>query len=194
MDGKIQRMQINKFLWYLQTIIKKPFYKKIGKETYFANAIFVLGRKRISIGNRTRIFPNCRFEAHNNGTICIKDDVSIGQNCHIILSNLQLVIGTGTTISANVFISNTNHSYAEISKSVLRQKQIVKLTTIGDFCFIGYGAIILPGTKLGTNCIVGAGSVLPGGVFPPYSVIVGNPGRIIKTFNLFTKKWEDYSK
>lgn len=50
---------------------------------------------------------------------------------------------------------------------------------MGDNCFVGAGAIILPGTTIGNYCIVGAGAVVKG-TFPDYSVIAGNPAKIIK--------------
>ena len=52
-------------------------------------------------------------------------------------------------------------------------------TVIGDDVWIGQGARILPGAQIGTGCIIGAGAVV-GGSFPPYSVIAGNPARILR--------------
>lgn len=50
---------------------------------------------------------------------------------------------------------------------------------IGDNCFVGAGAIILPGTTIGNYCIVGAGAIVKG-TFPDHSVIAGNPAKVIK--------------
>jgi sugar O-acyltransferase (sialic acid O-acetyltransferase NeuD family) len=52
--------------------------------------------------------------------------------------------------------------------------------TIGKGVFIGAGAVIMPGLSIGENSIIGAGAVVTAAV-PAHSVIVGNPGRVIKT-------------
>jgi len=51
---------------------------------------------------------------------------------------------------------------------------------IGKGTFIGAGAVILPGINIGENCVVGAGTVVTAAV-EDHSLIVGNPGRVIKT-------------
>ncbi len=51
---------------------------------------------------------------------------------------------------------------------------------IGDDCWIGCRAMLLPGVKLGRGVVVGAGAVVSKDV-PDYSVVVGNPARVVKT-------------
>jgi sugar O-acyltransferase (sialic acid O-acetyltransferase NeuD family) len=51
---------------------------------------------------------------------------------------------------------------------------------IGKGTFIGAGAVILPGINIGENCIIGAGTVVTVAV-SDHSVIVGNPGKVLKT-------------
>lgn len=53
-------------------------------------------------------------------------------------------------------------------------------THIGSFSFIGAGAIILPGVKIGDHCIVGAGSVVTADI-PDRTIVAGNPAKIIKS-------------
>ena len=61
-------------------------------------------------------------------------------------------------------------------------------TVIEDDVFIGMNAIILPNIKVGRNSIIGAGAVVTKNV-PPYSVVAGNPARVIKRFNEDTNTW-----
>ena len=50
-------------------------------------------------------------------------------------------------------------------------------TIVGHDVWIGYGALILPGSQIGTGAIIGAGSVVRGTI-PPYAVVTGNPAEV----------------
>lgn len=52
-------------------------------------------------------------------------------------------------------------------------------TVIGHDCWIGHGAIVLPGAQLGHGVIVGAGAVV-GGTVPDYAIVAGNPARLVR--------------
>ena len=95
-------MQLRKLLWHFNLDLKRFTFNKIGFFSYMGPAISLVGQKRISIGNRVRIYPGCRMETHDNGEIIINDDCSIAQNFHITSSELPLVIGAKTTILGNV--------------------------------------------------------------------------------------------
>ncbi len=52
-------------------------------------------------------------------------------------------------------------------------------TVVGSDVWIGMEAVILPGSRIGDGAIVGARAVVSGAV-PPYSVVVGNPARVVR--------------
>lgn len=178
-----------KLLWILRALLYKPFFGKLGFASYIGKPTFLFGINKIFIGNKVRILPNVRLEVHgDNCSIQIADDVSIGQNVHVT-SGENLKIGKSTTILANTFITNIDHDYEQIGVHILKQKMIIKHTTIGENCFIGIGVAIQAGTVLGKQCVIGANSVVRG-VFPDYSVIVGSPAKIIKRYNSINESWE----
>lgn len=178
-----------KIFWFLKTFFLRIRFKRVGLLSYVASPIFIYGGRRIVIGNKVRIFPGLRIETHNGGSILLDDNISIGQNFHLISSNELLRIGRDTTISGNVFITNMDHDYSAIDIHILEQKYNVKTTEIKENCFIGYGVAIQAGTILGKQCIVGANSLVRG-IFPDYCVIAGAPAKIIKRYNFETKSWE----
>ena len=176
-----------KFVWGFRALLYKMFFGHIGNLTYIGKPCFLEGCKNIFIGNKTRIFPGIRMEAISEGIIKLGDNCAIEQNVHIT-SGGKLVIHNNVTISANTFITNIDHEYSDINKSVMDQGHIIKETIIEEGCFIGYGAAIQSGTKLGKHCVVGTNSVVRG-EYPDYSVIVGSPGRIVKRFDIQQNKW-----
>lgn len=181
-----------KFIWGLRALIYSFVFNKIGNLTYIGKPCYIEGCKNITIGGRTRIFPGIRMEAIDKGKILIGDNCAIEQNVHIISKGSNLLIESDTTISANVFISNVDHDYCDVSISVMQQDFLEKKTQIGVGCFIGYGAVILPGTILGKHCVVGSNAVVRG-IFPDYCVIAGVPAKVVKFFDLESKKWEKKS-
>ena len=172
-----------------RAVFYKPRFGKITLPSLFAKPIKLYGVKHAYLGKRFRILNGARFEIHDKGELHVGENVSIGQNFHVVAGgNEKLYIGNNVTISGNVFISNMNHSYEKINTHCYDQEHIAKETSIGDYCFIGYGAVVLPGTKLGKNVIVGANAVVHG-EFPDYTVIAGNPAKIIKQYDMEKKQW-----
>ncbi|MEZ8136692.1 DapH/DapD/GlmU-related protein [Vibrio splendidus] len=177
-----------KLFWAFRLLILSVFYKNINFPGYLGRPIFLLGMRNVRIGRRVRIFPNSRIEVHGeNAYININDNVTIGQGFHVT-SGGELNIGSGTVITGNVVVTNIDHEYKNIKLSVLEQPNLISATSVGEGCFIGFGAIIQAGTTLGKHCVVGANSVVRGS-FPDYSVIVGSPAKIVKRFDTELLIW-----
>ena len=70
----------------------------------------------------------------------------------------------------------------EIGKPVMDNPLVYKKVIIKDGAHIGIGAIILPGVTIGEGAVIGAGAVVTSDI-PPYSVAVGVPAKVIKTFD-----------
>lgn len=66
-------------------------------------------------------------------------------------------------------------------KAVMDNKLIYKKVTINDGAHIGIGAILMPGITIGEGSVIGAGAVVTKDI-PPYSVAIGVPAKVIKTF------------
>lgn len=182
-------MKIRKIFWHVISFKYFFKFKHFGMMSYISKPMIIdINHGNVSIGEKFRVQPGMRMELLNKySNINIGKNVSIGQNLHIISSG-NLIIGDNVTISGNVFITNVDHDYREIGKNILNQKYLIKETVIGDNCFIGYGAVIQAGTKLGKQCVVGSNAVVRG-VYPDYCVIAGVPAKIIKRYSLKNKKW-----
>ena len=168
-----------KAFWVLKTKISFGLYRNIGRLSYIANPIFILGRSRMVVGNKVRIFPGARIEVMEGAELLIEDNVSIGPNVNITVAR-RVLIGAGTTISANVFITDMDHDIKVENTSVMDTPNIVSSgTNIGRYCFIGTGAVILAGACLDDNVVVGANSVVKG-CLKMSSIYAGSPARFLK--------------
>jgi len=86
----------------------------------------------------------------------------------------ELYIGDYTIIAPNVGIISSNHTCENLKKHDIGK------VVIGRYCWIGMGAIILPGVTLGDFTTVGAGAIVTRSFPQGYCVIGGNPAKIIK--------------
>jgi acetyltransferase-like isoleucine patch superfamily enzyme len=186
--NRIDISHLYKIVWGFRALLYKFLFGKLEAPSYIGKPTFLFQPHRAYISERTRIFPGLRMEVHGDGEIYIHRNVSIGQNLHITCQG-KLEINSGTLISGNVMITDIDHGYMDIQTSLFDQPFLVKKTTIGKNCFIGYGACIQAGTTLGNHCVVGANAVVRGD-FPDYSVIVGAPAKVVKKYNQNLKVWE----
>lgn len=85
----------------------------------------------------------------------------------------SITIGDHARIAANVQLLSNNHDPYDLD--VLTCKPV----EIGDYAWIGAGATVLPGVRVGRHAVIGAASVVTKDV-PDYAVAVGNPARVIK--------------
>ncbi|MBZ5946337.1 acyltransferase [Leuconostoc gasicomitatum] len=182
-------MDFKKIIWMARAFFLKPYFGSIGNLSYIGKPISLLNKKNIFLGRNVHIYPNARIETYQDGKIKIEDDVSISENVHIVSAGGTLVIGKGTLIGPNVFISNSDHEYRDVKQNIVNQPLICKEVVIGSENYIGTGVAILPGTSTGIHTIIGAHAVVSK-KYGSYNVIVGTPGKVVKTYDTNTKKWK----
>ena len=160
--------------------------------------------KHSSISRRTRmdVFPYNRFELGEWSVIedfaCISNgvgDVIIGSRSRIGLGNTvigPITIGNNVSIAQNVVFSGLNHAYEDINLAPMDQPCPTSKITIGDDSWIGANCVITAGVNIGKHVIVAAGSIVTKDV-ESFSVVAGNPAKLLKKYNRETKQWERVS-
>lgn len=89
----------------------------------------------------------------------------------------HIYIGDYTMIGPNVTIATAGHPIHPALREKICQYNIP--VRIGRNCWIGAGAVILPGVTVGDNSVIGAGSIVTRDI-PPNVVAVGNPCRVLR--------------
>ncbi len=89
----------------------------------------------------------------------------------------NIMIGKECLLSFGVVVVAHKHDLSNCCNPVNSDVHCDPIV-IGDRCFIGCNAVILGGVSLGHDCNVGAGAIVTKS-FPPYSVIAGNPAKLM---------------
>lgn len=87
----------------------------------------------------------------------------------------KITIGRGCYIAPNVGLITANHDPADLDKHLEPQP-----ITLGEKCWIGMNAVVLPGVTLGDGTVVGAGSVVTKSFPEGHCVIAGNPAKKLR--------------
>jgi maltose O-acetyltransferase len=119
------------------------------------------------------IKPGCVFVSTN---IEIGAYSGIEYDCRI-LNEAKVTIGSQVGIGAHVMILTGSHDLGDGYRRVGDPNP--QPVVIGDGCWIGAGAIILPGVTIGDGCIIGAGSVVTASC-APNGIYMGNPAELIR--------------
>ncbi|MEO8297159.1 MAG: gamma carbonic anhydrase family protein [Burkholderiales bacterium] len=118
------------------------------------------------------------------GHVDLADEANVWFGTVVRGDNDRIVIGRGSNIQDNSVLHTDDNIPLTIGEGVTVGHQVMLHgCTIGDGSLIGIGAIVLNGARIGRHCLVGAGAlVTEGKVFPDYSMILGSPARVVRTF------------
>lgn len=164
----------------------KTGYSSFGEKSVIKFPYKTWGKKKIEIGKGTFIAENSflsaveSWEGENfKPLLKIGDNVTIGSGFFATCVK-KIEIKDNVLISDRVFISDHIHDYENIKKPISKQKLKFKgEVIIKEGSFIGINSVIMPGVTIGKNSVVGASSVVTKDV-PDYSVVVGNPAKLIR--------------
>lgn len=146
----------------------------------------------ISIGNNvviehhTSLFVN---PLKNSAQLIIGNGVQLGKYNDFGCSN-KIVIEDNVITAPFVHITDRDHSYEDINTPIMHQAPNSKgAVIIKSGCWLGFGVQIMSGVTVGKQSVIAAGSIVTKDV-PDYSIVGGNPAKIIKQYNQETRKWE----
>ena len=157
-------------------------------------------RVAMQMGFASSSYDRSTFVTADNGIIEI-GDYSIINGCTIICTEKisigdYVMVAWGAVIYDNHLASDLDSKERAkiISTQAMLENREMPFSgsspiTIEDNVWVGFDAIVKPGTTIGRGSIIGSKSVVSGNI-PPYSVVVGNPGRVIKKIEPTDKNYK----
>jgi acetyltransferase-like isoleucine patch superfamily enzyme len=181
----------------------KKLFAYFGEDAKILPPFRILNPNRIVVGDRTAIREGCHINAFidlsflmdyiapdHRGSfsreqylydprIEIEREVQIGRFAFMSCTR-SIVIERNVVLSERVFIGDNNHSFTHPDVPIVQQpNKSGEPVVVGQGSWIGVGAALLAGTRLGRNCVVGANSVCRGDEFPSHSVIGPEPAKLM---------------
>ena len=168
-------------VWFVNPFVHHRHHRSVVCRTA---RLDVLPFRRFELGAGSTIED---YATVNNGV----GDVLIGANGRVGIGSViigPVEIGEQVIIAQHVVMSGLNHGYEDISRPIRQQPVSTKPIVIEDECWIGANAVITAGVRIGKHSVVAGGSVVTKNV-PPYSVVAGNPARVIKQYDVAQNVW-----
>ncbi len=124
------------------------------------------------------------------GKVILAEDTGIWFGAVLRGDNEPIKIGKATNIQENCVL-HTDMGFPLVvgNGCTIGHKAMLHGCTIGDNTLIGMGATVLNNAVVGNNCLIGAGAFVgEGKVIPDNSLVVGMPGKVIRTIDEKTEK------
>ena len=150
---------------------------RIPFSTQLDGLVHVAGRPRVELGDRCRLGRDVFFETVGEGAVIVGEQVRINAGCFLV-SYARITIGRNCLIGEYASLRDADHGIdgpGAIREQAHRSAPIV----IEDDVWIGRGAAILRGVRIGAGAVVGANSVVTHDV-PAGTVVAGCPARVIR--------------
>lgn len=151
-----------------------------------------LGEEHIAIGRASLVAPNVTMSVGmapgqplptgaTSPVLRIGDRCLIGRGSHLV-AHRAVTIGDDVITGPGCYVTDQNHTYADPGTPIGAQWPSEDPVVIGAGSWLGAGAVILPGTRLGSNTVVGAGAVVRG-TFPDHAVLAGIPAAVVRRWS-----------
>lgn len=174
----------------------RPKLANAGKKLEIAKNVKIFHPEKVSfgdccdVGEDTVFAPLCE-----SGEERFPSLITVGNNVHFgtqdrIASMNSVVIEDDVLFAAFVHITDHSHEYRKVGMPIRSQSVYSKgAVRIKKGSWLGFGSHILSGVTVGEYSVVAANSVVTKDV-PAYSVVAGNPARVISKYNFEEKRWE----
>ncbi|MGQ0644876.1 MAG: acyltransferase [Elusimicrobiota bacterium] len=144
----------------------------------------VSARADLQLSSQIRLSPGVNIRPYVR-LITTTGAITLGKHCGVnsftmlAAGSAPIAVGDYVNIGPNVTLIAGNYGFDDPDTPMMFQKKTDLGIVVEDDVWIGAGAVILDGVRLGRGCVIGAGAVVTRDV-PPLSIAVGNPARVVR--------------
>jgi acetyltransferase-like isoleucine patch superfamily enzyme len=160
------------------------YHKKLslGSNVFIDDRVVIFQREAgdsVELGDRVYVFRDTIIETGEGGRLTVGAGSSIHPRCSLHGNVASIRIGSGVLVGPNCAIYSYDHGI-EPAQSIRAQPLTTKGDVeIGDESWLGVGAIVLSGVRIGRGAVIGAGSVVTQDI-PEYAIAGGSPAKVLK--------------
>jgi acetyltransferase-like isoleucine patch superfamily enzyme len=184
---------------YSVWVCKTYPFASVGSDVtiHFRSELYRTHAHRIALGNSVFVDKDANLRAHaqfeedDRTILTVGDGAVIGPRCFLSAKNC-IQIGNDVVLEPSVLIQDHGHAYKDVNVTIRRQgvTEGGKIK-ISQGCWIGQGTVIhcdQGELTLGPNCVVAPNSLVNRS-FSGYSLIAGNPARVVKQYDMEKGAW-----
>jgi acetyltransferase-like isoleucine patch superfamily enzyme len=146
-------------------------------------------RGRVRFGRFVWIGDGTKIRCHE-GEVVIGDKTVLGQEC-TISAYKRVRIGEQCVIADRAMFIDFDHGTVEVERPIRQQGIYKRDVDVGSNVWIGYGACILRGVRVGDNAVIGTNAVVTADV-PANAVVGGVPAKVLRMREApRTLHWDD---
>lgn len=170
--------------------IYRIWFLKQHKNTFFGTSFqfeYPVYVKNLGFGKGLEIHVGENVSFYHHVILQGSSKIEIGNNSFIgsysvIGANELVKIGANVMIAQAVSIRDTDHAFSDLTIPMIEQGISTAPVIIEDDVWVGYGAVITKGVRIGKGSIIAANAVVTKDV-EPYSIMGGVPARLLKKRN-----------
>lgn len=166
---KVLIKQLRSIYWFFRFFIKRVILKSLwgymASDARMHSSVNVRIAKKIFMYEDTAVMPNCRFNISpfTNAKFVMKKHSGMASGVTIVVGNHSIAPQTGCWRKNAITVRSGDED-----NDVILEEDV----------WVGANATILDGVKIGRGSVVGAGAVIRNCI-PPYSIVIGNPAKVI---------------
>lgn len=168
----------SKLLQLIVSLMDPRCYFHVLRIVHYYGYSHVRERRRITIGDGSRLAPNISFR--NAERIAIGRGCHVGERCYLWAgdSSGRISFGDNVSLAPEVFITASDYQFAA-GQPFRSQPRKERDVTVGNDVWLGTRVVVTAGVTIGDGCIVGAGAVVTKDL-PSGSIAVGIPAKVIR--------------